>query len=884
MSDDPVTRTLEDRLEHQLANQLDALRQLARQLVRDPLAADDAVQDTCVAALSRAEPTPLPGRNWLRRVLTNAIRQRQRRDGRRRDRERIAGETLAATSPTLDPAELTEDLEIHRRLLAHVARLPDRHRTIVTLRFWRGCSHAEIATALGITPRLSQERLSLALTRLRTEFDRQPATRGHWRAVLAGWLAHSEPTAPAPAPAPKAATTAAAAGTGWFVMQTKALAIGGLTIAILATLTVWALQEQEIAPPDSTQEATTVPTRSNSPESGPGKPAAETERLAVPADPDTPAPTAPVATVRGAVADIRGRRLPGVTVTFAAAADAGQPGAPTNPNAAAAATGAPHATTAADGSFEMPAPIVDGSFQTQDPEWATVRRHLRKRGPSDDPILIVAAPARDYSGVVLDPANNPVAAARIVIDVPATMRVVAVDGKAVALPHDLAMVESDELGRFTFRAVGWLPGARLTAMRSPFGGGELALPEFSAADLVIRMSPPTRQAAVHGLVLDARSRPVAGALVAAGGGAIRTDATGRFRALWPPHDRPRRVSAVAKGHGSVTAPLSPGDDQPGCHIDNPILLQFSASPRRLVGRVVDTDGRPVAGVRVWTPDLTYLGQVTRSVDGHQIYGESTVEEQFGAHDMLEFGTITTADGTFELAGVLARDYALFAMDRTDLTAVGPVLATPDQPLELVLPQQRREVVAGRVLAEDGTPLADVQVRATRELPWQRPERSPDPWHGCPMRPPRPTGRLTADEVRTDAEGRFELPPCVVEGTRLSCFGDAVFFARPFELGPHLTLDALEIRVPARSTFRILLESMPNAEAFAIRGSNDRIAPVMVNTEGLRMSMPRVTFADGVSPVAAAKAGEFTLVLLRGEAEIHRQRIVLPPGGVHELRL
>jgi hypothetical protein len=59
---------------------------------------------------------------------------------------------------------------------------------------------------------------------------------------------------------------------------------------------------------------------------------------------------------------------------------------------------------------------------------------------------------------------------------------------------------------------------------------------------------------------------------------------------------------------------------------------------------------------------------------------------------------------------------------------------------------------------------------------------------------------------------------------------------------------------------------------------------LVEAEGLLLSMPRVSFADGIAPVAAAQAGEVVVVLWRGDEELRRQVVTLPAGGVHELRL
>ena len=87
------------------------------------------------------------------------------------------------------------------------------------------------------------------------------------------------------------------------------------------------------------------------------------------------------------------------------------------------------------------------------------------------------------------------------------------------------------------------------------------------------------------------------------------------------------------------------------------------------GRVVSADGDPIAGVRVWTPDVTYLGMITNEVQGHQLTGYGTVEAYASdGSTELSLATVTDGDGDFTLRGLLPRSYAVFAMDPRTLTA------------------------------------------------------------------------------------------------------------------------------------------------------------------------------------------------------------------------
>src|SRR5262245_62507800 len=77
------------------------LRELARQLVRDPGAAEDLAQETWLAALASGEIRFLPG--WLATVVRRLSRDERRGAKRRERRERVVArpEALPATSELL---------------------------------------------------------------------------------------------------------------------------------------------------------------------------------------------------------------------------------------------------------------------------------------------------------------------------------------------------------------------------------------------------------------------------------------------------------------------------------------------------------------------------------------------------------------------------------------------------------------------------------------------------------------------------------------------------------------------------------------------------------------------------------------------------------------
>jgi RNA polymerase sigma-70 factor (sigma-E family) len=108
--------------------------------------AEDVVQDAFVKVwrrwrwirdLDKAE-------HYLRRAVVNAARDRLRR-------AKVARAYQWPAEQTVDSAQ-TQALiaEEHRRVLAALARLPERQRHVIVLRYYGGLSEAETAATLGL--------------------------------------------------------------------------------------------------------------------------------------------------------------------------------------------------------------------------------------------------------------------------------------------------------------------------------------------------------------------------------------------------------------------------------------------------------------------------------------------------------------------------------------------------------------------------------------------------------------------------------------------------------------------------------------------------------------------------------------------------------------
>lgn len=137
-------------------------------LCRDAAEAEEAAQDGFVkayAALGRFR-SGAPLRPWLLTIVANEARNRARAAGRRRRlTERAAGEE----TPVPTPEAVTVAGERDADLRAALARLDDRDREVLWLRFFADLSEAEAAAALGCRQGTVKSRTSRALDRLRTE-------------------------------------------------------------------------------------------------------------------------------------------------------------------------------------------------------------------------------------------------------------------------------------------------------------------------------------------------------------------------------------------------------------------------------------------------------------------------------------------------------------------------------------------------------------------------------------------------------------------------------------------------------------------------------------------------------------------------------------------
>jgi RNA polymerase sigma factor (sigma-70 family) len=157
--------------------ELDGLRGLARALANDD--ADDLMQEAAIAALTHAPAADRPLAPWLATVLRDRWRMDRRAAARRRAREDAA----PIAEPPAAPDQILARARTLERLAAALVALEEPFRTAIVRRFLDGHTAEAIAAELGVPAGTVRWRIKAGLDRLRDALDRD-APRPTWRPAL----------------------------------------------------------------------------------------------------------------------------------------------------------------------------------------------------------------------------------------------------------------------------------------------------------------------------------------------------------------------------------------------------------------------------------------------------------------------------------------------------------------------------------------------------------------------------------------------------------------------------------------------------------------------------------------------------------------------------
>lgn len=126
--------------------------------------ADDLLQDLWirVARGARRFDPRRRFRPWAYGIATNLVRDLYRRRA-------VRARAPLAPEPVPPPAPREEGIDLRTQL----ARLPDRLREVIVLRYYQDLGEAEMAEALGIPPGTVKSRLHAAVRELRSGYEEE---------------------------------------------------------------------------------------------------------------------------------------------------------------------------------------------------------------------------------------------------------------------------------------------------------------------------------------------------------------------------------------------------------------------------------------------------------------------------------------------------------------------------------------------------------------------------------------------------------------------------------------------------------------------------------------------------------------------------------------
>lgn len=150
------------------------VRAIAARTGLDAAESEDVAQEAFAQFYGRHAPDAPYAAAWLRRAAVhlalNAIRTRRRRSAREERDAVTAAPMFDTAGASSNPQTRIEDDERRRAVSAVMARLPERHSSVLALRY-SGMSYAEIAATLDVPAKHVGSMLRRAEIAFKKEFD-----------------------------------------------------------------------------------------------------------------------------------------------------------------------------------------------------------------------------------------------------------------------------------------------------------------------------------------------------------------------------------------------------------------------------------------------------------------------------------------------------------------------------------------------------------------------------------------------------------------------------------------------------------------------------------------------------------------------------------------
>ncbi len=705
------------------------IRALARSLVGDAAAAEDLAQDAWVAALERGPRDGSNLRGWLRRVLANLARQRWRAEESRRTRETHVARHEAQAD------ELASRLETFEFVVSAVRELDEPYRTVVLLRYFEELTPRQIAERLEVPLGTVETRLHRALERLRAKLDRRTGDRATWIAFVAPL-------------AQLAKSSSGALAWSWIVKVQTKIALVMLALLLLSLVAFFALRSANEAQAERTVKTATAPKPGDA-DAKLANSSAPSERSALATPIESTSVAAPsVVAIRGVVVDCDDRVLANVKVAARASES--------SPSSA-------QTTSDADGRFALSPAPASGLVDCVDERFVGVLRPRFDSSSRELDQVLVVAPRRSLHGIVENAEDVPIGGAVVLVELAWGFR----ERFARSLIDSESRIWSarcDPSGAFAIEDLVELGDVQLRAQAQGYLQCVAKLSDLPASGVVLRL-PDSRVEGptLAGRVVDDHGVGVVGAVVELGDAArphkqfsspnhVSTDANGDFRIAFPEGAPISRIvmRAFADGRLPVEIVREGSEATRRDAWPSPLVIELTQVTKSIAGRVIESDGTPVAGCALWIEDPTPFGVfeaasqpliATSDVDLETLLAGG-IAPSF-VHDSSHART-TDIEGRFEVRGLLDRKYQLVSLDPVHMRfVVTPPIDAGAKGIVLTLPALdfgRR--IAGRVVDAQGKAVAGVEL-----TPCGREPESSGSNRTIPA-----TGR----RIRSDSDGRFEF--------------------------------------------------------------------------------------------------------------------------------
>lgn len=529
-------------------------------------------------------------------------------------------------------------------------------------------------------------------------------------------------------------------------------------------------------------------------------------------------------------------------------------------------TDQPAEISAADGSFALAAKpsTLQNMFSggrskviTKESEWVTVLAGNVLHDQLDAELLVVAAKRIDCAGHVTDRSGQPLEGALLSVSIGDEY----FSSIPIPLDHSRAVypqARSAADGSFRFEAMPQLPQARLQTSLEGFERDSRALDGKGRLDqeIVLLEEHVNEQTSIAGVVVYPDGSAAAGATVRLANATTQTDAAGAFRLEYNFVNDDAALVAVEEGRVPAHLPrfgalLRESGGQIGMQ-----RLVLGDEPLSISGRVLDAEGEPVKWMKVALHDPTAVSQYSLP--------PTTLESMVRGGSQ---SSQSNRDGSFEIGGLLRRDYSVRAWDAKTLLQIisEPVPAGTDD-LELRIPADAlHDRIAGVVRSRRGLPLADVQVSIA--LVTSRSD-SGSSW-------------ITGKSVVTDELGHFEIEGVPAKHVHLNLRGDGILNAS-FEIDEWGdNLKSMSLEVSERCRFRVEGADSKWTRLEVLDAAGAQMMVTTFKSQG-SSSSTNATITGGGTHVLAVGEDARTVVFHGEDGEVHRVSVRFSPAEIEIL--